>query len=132
MSISPINALRGFAFGGGTLVDYAIDDAIMMLSTEVLALNQPDADLCRFGDVQLGMRIAIALDAGGLAPPFSGFAAGQDGEISRLGPSGTDCDVWELAFFLHDFRNVGGQKFVVLSFRPLAISVMPTGVAISD
>ncbi len=48
--MSPVDALRGFAFGGGTLVDYAVDGHILMLSTEVLALNQPDADLSRLGD----------------------------------------------------------------------------------
>lgn len=122
------DALRGFAFGGGTLVGYAVDGHILMLSTEVLALNQPDADLSRLGDVQLGMRIAIALDETDVSPPFSGFAEGQDGEISSFGPSRDDAALWELAFFLHDFRQGGGQAFVVLTFRPLRIGVMPTGV----
>lgn len=130
--MSPVDALRGFAFGGGTLVDYAVDGHILMLSTEVLALNQPDVDLRRLGDVQLGMRIAIALDETGVSPSFSGFSAGQDGEISSLGPSRDVAALWELAFFLHDFCKGGGQEFVVLSFRPLRISVMPTGVAVSD
>lgn len=123
--MSPVAALHGLAFGGGTLVDYAVDGHILMLSTEVLALNQPDADLRRLGDVQLGMRIAVALDETGVAPSFSGFSAGQDGEISSFGPSRDDAARWELAFFLHDFRQGGRQEFVVLMFRPLGISVMP-------